>query len=249
MTRRRYGLLLALLSLVFLGGALSLRSGGAEVVAFALLLWAAVSTQLVAAAYLVGEPGVFGKRADGRLSAPRVAAFLPYFLVAWAIRDIAPLVTREPAWSQAADGLWVGRYVRRFTSLPQGVECVVDLTAECPAIGGLPDGVEYIAVPTLDGSAPPLPRFETLVGRLAQSSAAVYVHCAAGHGRSALLVAALLVARGEAQGPEGAVARLSRVRSRISLNVDQRRALDEVCGRLARVPTDDADLADGPQRI
>jgi hypothetical protein len=229
-------MLLALLSLVFLGAALSMGPGGARLLPFVVLLWAAVASQLVAAAYLVGESGVFGKRQDGRLPPLRVLAFLPYFVLAWAIRDLVPLVTREPAWTEVAAGLWLGRYVRNHAALPDGVECVVDLTAESPAIGGLPDSVEYICVPTLDGSAPPPGLFETLVGRLAQSSQRLYVHCAAGHGRSALVAAALLVARREARGPDDAVARLSRVRPRISLNIDQRRALDELSGRLARVP-------------
>lgn len=229
--------MLALVSLPFLGEALAI--GPRDPPAFVALLWATVSAQLVAAAYLGGEPGLFGKRADGRLPLARVVLLLPYFLVAWAIRDFAPLATREPAWSQVADGLWVGRYVRSYAALPEGVGCVVDLAAESPAIAGLPDSVEYVSVPTLDGSAPPEQVLERLVGGLAESPAALYVHCAAGHGRSALVVAALLVARGEAQGPDDALARLSRIRPRVSLNADQRRALDELCGRLARERVDD----------
>ncbi len=225
-------MLLALLSLPLLGEALAV--GPRALPAFVLLLWATLSAQLVAAAYLAGEPAVFGKRADGRLPVARVVLLLPYFLVAWAIRDLVPLVTREPAWTPAADGLWVGRYVRSSAALPAGVECVVDLAAESPAIGGLPASVEYVSVPTLDGSAPPGPAFERLVGSLVESPKGTYVHCAAGHGRSALLVSALLVARGEARGPDDAVTQLSRVRPRVSLNADQRRALDELCGRLLR---------------
>lgn len=237
MTRRtRYGILLGALSLPFLAEALSVGPGGATLPAFIGLVWAAVAAQLVAAAYLVGEPGVFGKRPDGRLPVIRVVALLPYLLVAWAIRDIAPLVTGEPAWSAVSDRLWLGRYVPRHAELPAGVECVVDLAAESPSIRGLPDSVEYVCVPTLDGTAPPAELLERLIGTLAASPRGLYFHCAAGHGRSALLAAALLVARGEADGPEDAVARLLRVRPRVSLNGDQRRALDEICGRLLRLP-------------
>lgn len=248
MTRLRYGIVLALLSLPLLGEALVLGPGGASLPAFVVLLWSALSVQLIAAAYLVGEPAVFGKRPDGRLPVGRVVAFMPYLAFVWAVRDLAPLVTREPPWTGVSERLWVGRYVRTFAGLPGGVECVVDLTAESPAIGGLPDAVEYLCVPTLDGTAPAPARLEALVARLADSPMALYVHCAAGHGRSALLVAALLVARGEAGGPEDAVARLSRLRPRISLNAEQRRVLDEVCSRLVPAVTDD-DVAGGPERI
>ena len=230
---------MALLSLLFLAEGVSLGGSGARLPLFIVLAWATVSTQLVAAAYLVGEPALFGKRPDGRLPLGRRVALLPYLVVAWAIRDLTPLVTREPAWTPVAGRMWVGRWVRHHDELPEGVGAVIDLTCEMPAIAGLPDGVTYVCVPTLDGTAPAPAELEAQVLRFVSSTLPLYIHCAAGHGRSALLAAALLVARGDAKGPAAAVEQLSRARPRVSLNADQRRALDEVCARLARAPFDE----------
>jgi protein-tyrosine phosphatase len=56
--------------------------------------------------------------------------------------------------------------------------------------------LNYICVPTLDGYAPGDEDFGKLISKLSASSEEVYIHCAAGHGRSAAIAVALLVGRG-----------------------------------------------------
>jgi protein-tyrosine phosphatase len=102
---------------------------------------------------------------------------------------------------------------------------VVDLTAEFFAARGVRSGRDYLALPTLDGTAPDEVRFRTLLASLADHPGPVYIHCAAGYGRSALLAAALLLARGLAADARQAEARLREVRPGVRLKPPQRRLL------------------------
>jgi protein-tyrosine phosphatase len=106
---------------------------------------------------------------------------------------------------------------------------VVDLTAEWERARGL-GAVPHLQLPTLDGMAPEPGAFQRLVEALADDPRPTYVHCAAGHGRSAALVAALLVRRGVDEGPERALARLKALRPKVFLTRAQRRLLATVQG-------------------
>jgi protein-tyrosine phosphatase len=134
------------------------------------------------------------------------------------------LFSREPCCHEVAPGLWLGRRPLR-REVPADVVLVVDLTAEFFAARGVRAGREYLALPTLDGTAPDEAALRAAVARLADHPGPVYLHCAAGHGRSALLAAALLLARGLAADHHQAEARLRQVRPRVRLTRRQRQLL------------------------
>jgi protein-tyrosine phosphatase len=189
-----------------------------------LLFWPAVAFLLFAVAYACARPGLLGKRPDGRLAWWSFVLFGPVLALLWAVWHLQRLLSRQPACHEVAPGLWLGR--RPFArELPAGVALVVDLTAEFPAARGLTIGREYVVLPTLDGAAPPEPGFTALVERVAGSAGPVYIHCAMGHGRSATLAAAVLVARGLAADAHEAERLLRRVRPGVRLNPGQRRLL------------------------
>lgn len=231
MSRRvRYGALLGLVSFGFLAEAALLGAAPATLPLVLVLVWAAIATQAVAAAYITAEPRLFGKTRDGRLPPLRAFALLPYLVGAWAIRDLLVLSrSREAPWHEVGPGIFLGRYVKRATDLPPGITCVVDLTCEMARIPGLAPDVEYIAAPALDGTVPAPAELSALVARLADTPGALYVHCAAGHGRSAVVCAALLVARGHAKDADEAARQLRAVRPLVSMNADQLGALALVC--------------------
>ncbi len=218
--------MLGLLSFGFIAAAALLGAGSVTLPIVLLLIWATIATQAVAAAYLAAEPALFGKTAEGRLPPLRAFLLLPYLLGAWAIRDLLVLMRpQEQPWHEVAPGIFLGRYVKRAAYLPPGIVCVVDLTCEMPRIPGLAPEVEYIAAPALDGTVPEPDALRALVERLTETSGALYVHCAAGHGRSAVVCAALLVARGEAKNATEAADKLRAVRPLVSMNADQLQAL------------------------
>jgi protein-tyrosine phosphatase len=122
--------------------------------------------------------------------------------------------------------------------LPPGTTLVVDLTCEMWAPRRLSaGGRSYVCLPTLDGTAPDAIDADvvrTLAARIAAEPGPVYVHCAQGRGRSAAVVAAVLIARGDASDVEQAEAILARARPVVSLNAAQRAWLRRVTAESQR---------------
>jgi protein-tyrosine phosphatase len=189
-----------------------------------LLLWPALSFALVAAGYAGLGPGVFGKRDDGRLAWWAVVVLLPYLLFTWVVWHLHRWLSRQACCHEVASGVWLGRRPLR-REVPAGVGLVVDLTAEFFVARGVRAGRDYLALPTLDGTAPDEDRCRAVLARLAEHPGPVYIHCAAGHGRSALLAAAVLLARGLAADERQAEAHLRQVRRGVRLKPVQRRLL------------------------
>jgi hypothetical protein len=193
--------------------------------AYWLLLWPAVSFALVGVAYGGVGPRVFGKRPDGTLAPWALVVLFPYLALTWLLWHLARLVSRESCSHEIVPGVWLGRRALSH-ELPAGIELIVDLTAEFPRPTGVNIGRAYYCLPTLDATAPGEAGFRELVQRLAAWPGPVYVHCAAGHGRSATVVAGLLLARGLAADARQAEAALRKVRPGVRLNRAQRALLE-----------------------
>jgi protein-tyrosine phosphatase len=189
-----------------------------------LLAWPAASSLIVAAAYASLGPAVFGKRPDGTLAPWSLALNLPFLLFAWGVWHVQRRLTREPCRHEISPGLWLGR--RPFPhELPTGVTRVIDLTAEFIESRRVRTGRIYECLPTLDGSTPPAAALCDLAVRLAAEPGVTYIHCAQGHGRFALVVAAVRIARGLAADPEQAVAMIRAARPGVRIGKDQRALL------------------------
>jgi protein-tyrosine phosphatase len=189
-----------------------------------LLAWPALSFAVVAAGYAGLGPRVFGKRDDGRLGVICCVVLLPYLALTWLAWHLRRLVSRQPCCHEVVPGLWLGRrpLVRE---IPAGVELLVDLTAEFWPARGVREGRTYVTLPTLDADSPDEARLRAFIERVATHPGPVYVHCALGHGRSALLVAAVLLKRGLATDEIEAVRILRSIRPGVRLTGRQRRLL------------------------
>jgi hypothetical protein len=193
------------------------------------LVWLGVSLSLLMAAYAVQGPGLFGKRPDGTLpwwAWPLMGPVIVFLLGLW---HVVRWVSWEPCCHEVAPGVWLGRRPLP-EDLPAGATMVVDMIAEMPAAAGVASGREYVCLPTLDTTAPPLEELNRLLDRLEAHKGGVYIHCAQGRGRSALVAAALLLRRGMASSPQEAVGMLKRVRAVVSLTAMQMRRLRELAG-------------------
>jgi protein-tyrosine phosphatase len=188
-----------------------------------LLAWPGASFLLVGAAFAGLGARVFGKRPSGRLAWWSVA-LLPYLALTWVLWHLLRLTSREACCHEVAPGVWVGRRALP-REVPAGVTLVVDLTAELPEPRGVLSGRSYICLPTLDTMAPDCEAFAALVARLKDHTGGVYIHCASGHGRSATVAAALLIARGLACDAREAEQMLRRVRPGVRLKKAQRALL------------------------
>ncbi len=94
-----------------------------------LLLWAAASLGLVAVAYGVNAPTVFGKRPDGRIAWCPALILLPYRLLMHAVWLLSIRLSRAPAWQRIDERLIIGRRLLDH-EVPAGIDAVLDLTCE-----------------------------------------------------------------------------------------------------------------------
>ena len=158
-----------------------------------ILLWPALAAAIEALAYILEEPRLTGKRIDGTI-APIAAILLRplhfFFLFKWRIERLGS----EPAFHEVAPGLLLGRRCIA-DEIPSNVATIVDLTSEFEEAFSVMEGRDYLVLPTLDARAPALGDFTDLVDLLAKNPAPMLVHCASGHGRSATVAAAILIAR------------------------------------------------------
>lgn len=197
--RRRIGLWYAAGALLLLLGAALTAPWGA------VLGWPALAIGLVAGGYLGLGPRVFGKR-DGRLGFGARIALAPYLLAlgAWRLRDRL----EGPPHHEIVPGLWLGRLVgdgEAAALVRSGVTAVVDLTCEhdeAPPLRGL----DYRNVQVLDLTIPPLAALEEAVDFVLDrmTRGIVYLHCAQGIRRSAVVAAACLLASDPALGVDEA---------------------------------------------
>nr|WP_257644319.1 phosphatase PAP2/dual specificity phosphatase family protein [Luteimonas salinisoli] len=184
------------------------------------LWWPAFSLALVAGNYAWFGAAGFQKRDDGRLSTAARWLYAPYLAAAWI--NSRAWTYRRPAPVEVADGIWLGRTPGRadrdrFT--------VVDVCAELSLPGGARPGDRV--VPMLDLVAPSPSALREAAAAIAdvRPRGQVLVCCALGYSRSALAVAAWLLASGRAQDADAAFARVRAARPEVVLREGHRRAL------------------------
>ena len=187
------------------------------------LAWPALSAALLAVCYLLGAPGLLGKRPDGTRAVWAWLPFGPYLAFTLVVHHLARLLP-EPALDEVAPNLFVGRRVLAH-ELPAGIQRVVDLTAELHEPRGVRQRAHYRCLPTLDATVPDPAGLAALVEELARLEEPLFLHCAQGHGRSATLAAAILLRRGACADPDAAEALMRRARPGIRLKPAQRRVL------------------------
>jgi hypothetical protein len=137
-------------------------------------------------------------------------------------------IERAAPWQEVVPGLLLGRRLRRGEAVGLPAGGVVDLTsefAETPALRTR----RYVAVPMLDSVAPSLAQLTLAVEATSAAMArgATFVHCALGHGRSATVVVAYLMACGQVGSADEGLELVRSVRPAVRLSRGQRRLLDQ----------------------
>lgn len=186
-----------------------------------LLLWPGISFVTVAAGYFGLGARVFGKTADGTQRWWPVALLAPYLLFSRVVWEILTRVSREDCCNEVVPGLWLGRRPRP-SEIPPEVGLLVDMTCEFPVPVCRSAGVQRLCLPTLDAMVPDDDSFRRAINTIVACPAPVYVFCAQGHGRSATLAAAVLIARADAPNVETAETMLRRLRPGVRLSRSQR---------------------------
>ncbi|MFT5353487.1 MAG: protein-tyrosine phosphatase [Polyangiales bacterium] len=214
--RMRYGSLVSLAAVLFALGAWKL---GALV-----LIWPALSFGLVALGYFGLGAWMLGKQRDGTRKAWGYVLAGPFIVFMHALRfALTKARWREDPWNEVVDGIYVGRLVP-LGELPSDVQTVVDLTSEHLEDPAIREAKTYVCLPTLDGSAPGHDELVDLLRQREEWPGAIYVHCAAGHGRSALVAACLVVLGGLSESIDEAMTLMKQKRPKVHLVPHQRGA-------------------------
>jgi protein-tyrosine phosphatase len=187
-----------------------------------LLLWPAGSLGLVAIIYWLGDPALFRKR-EGKLEPAAAWLLTPYLIGAWV--NSRWWTRGQAGTSQVTADLWLGRLPSRAELSVLGVASLVDLSAELPtpttdlAYRGIP--MLDLVVPTVSQLTAAVAAIESLAG-----SRPTLVYCALGYSRSAMAVAAWLLASGQADSVAEAETRIRRARPQVVLCDAHRRSLE-----------------------
>lgn len=201
---------------VVLGLLLGVLATNLPPVAMAALLWTAASFAAVGLAYLFNFHGAFGKRPDGTLATPHVLTLAPFLLFTWSVWHFARLLSREPAISTVSPRLRLARRLlpREF---PPDIDVVLDLTAEFSATAPVHN---YLSLPILDGGVPDAAQLQRIFAAI-PTDATTLIHCAQGHGRTALVATCLLLQRSNLDAAAAIVAVLA-ARPHAKMNRAQR---------------------------
>ncbi|MBL8685457.1 MAG: dual specificity protein phosphatase family protein [Myxococcales bacterium] len=206
------------------------------------LAWPTLSLFVVVLLYAGASLGANTGRWMTREHAPWLQPVLwPFKLVAYSLTVLMRRVRGESVLpSRVVEGLWLGmRPFEREAQIlaEQRVHCIVDLCAELGPIRALRSApFERLEVPTMDRCPPSLEELDRAVEWIAAQRAqgrSVYVHCAFGRGRSAMVTAAALLRLGAARSVPEAMELLRSARPSVSVKGDQRRALDAWAKRRA----------------
>lgn len=184
------------------------------------LSWMAANFVGIGLAYGARFPGIFGKRHDGSMRKLNVIVFFPFLLLSWTTWHAMRLFSRESAVDRIGRDLILARRLLR-SEIPDDVDVVIDLTAEFPERLSVVGARRYILFPILDAGVPSCEALHAFLNA-SPSSGTVLIHCAQGHGRTAMIAACLLLKRGDAATADDAVGRILSVRPGARMNRHQR---------------------------
>lgn len=199
-------------------------------------IWISLSLSCVSLAYIFDMPKVFRKRDSGKIPLGIKWLFMPFFFGVQAYNSWARYRDSVPAIQKISPNLYLA--CRLFPSditflKKQGVSAILDATAEFDGLNWSADDehLAYLNVPVLDHRSPHLEDVQKAMSWMRHyinQDKGVVVHCAMGRGRSVLIVAAYLLATGQAETVDDALRRINDTRATARLNKSQSKALTKM---------------------
>jgi protein-tyrosine phosphatase len=186
----------------------------------------------VGLAFGTKTPGIFMKTSNGRLSLLSYLIFWPYLVLNYLFLILYRRLSRENPMDEIIPGLYVGRQLLQADQEifnQRDIRAVVDVTSEWSEAGFIRTQCAYLCVPILDTCAPTWQQLQDAVTWIEEhrKQGGVFVHCAAGHGRSATIVAAYLLHIQKVIGVQDALDFIRSKRPKISLGEGQLAVLQE----------------------
>ncbi len=196
------------------------------------LLWPAWSALLLSLLYFFNQPRGLGKRSRGTLTVFSWLLFGPYIVFGRVVMRVQAAISAEPACQEVAPGMWIARRIGANEiprELPHSMRRVVDLTAEFPEPRDMRTQPDWRWIPILDAGIPNASaraRLKALAEELAGAPGPVFIHCAQGHGRSAMVAAWLMLRLKRADSVAAALAQIQSVRPGAKVKRCQRKWLE-----------------------
>lgn len=180
--------------------------------------WSATALAAIAAISLRADPRWLGKRADGTQAPLATAALAPFLLALWSYWHVRRPLWSEQAGHQLLPDLCIGRRLLGHELAPverllgARFDHIVDLTCEYREARALRQHPSYVSLPIVDGCAPSAAQLARIVQRVLALPGRKFLHCAMGHGRTAMVAGAVLLVRGVATDVDDALRRIRAVR-------------------------------------
>jgi hypothetical protein len=214
---------------------------------FEFLHLASVGFFVAGAAYLLRAPQILGKRPDGTRHWWAWPILWSYFLFTWAgwsgwakFQPCKKMSTKG-AISPIIPNLWISRRLTdadaRAVNILGAAKTIIDLAPEFAEFPTLRAQPHYLSLPILDGTSATQKQLLHAVGHIQKHiNTGVLVHCAGGHGRSAMVVAAYLLYINHAATPQEAIHTIKQARHHIKLNKKQLATLHKFYEHLKQSP-------------
>ncbi|MFC1850797.1 dual specificity protein phosphatase family protein [candidate division CSSED10-310 bacterium] len=193
-----------------------------------ILVWTGFSFFIVALAYFKLGPWIIGKKADGMISFFNKILLWPYFIVTWSLWHIYRLLSDEDPLNELVPHIFIGRRLLSSEMRPE-IDLVLDLTCEFTEPGEIVSQKQYFCLPILDAATPQPEDLLALINVLNAASGTIFIHCAQGHGRTAMVAAALLLSRGLAVDVRDAISLIAKKRPKIHLQRNQYEFVSQFC--------------------
>ena len=140
-------------------------------------LWGSLALGVVGLGYAGVGPRIFGKSSEGRISPLNGLILAPYLLLLWTVWHLSRALRGEAPFNELVEGITIGRRLLPG-EYPEGIESVVDLTAEFPESSRIRQDRVYRAFPILDGSPSTPETLQHIARAIMDLPGDVYIHCA-----------------------------------------------------------------------
>ena len=193
------------------------------------LAWGALGLAIQSLGYLGAGPGIYAK-SNGRLSLLTRLLLGP--ILAGQYVSLLYYRRQANAWDEALPGLLMGQLLddaRARDLLDAGATAVLDLTTEFSENRLLREQSNYHNLPILDLTAPTPSQLREAVAFIHDNivTGVVYVHCKAGYSRTAAVVGAYLMASGQSESVNAAMAYMRDARSPLVIRPEVVEALQQ----------------------
>ncbi|MCB1176860.1 MAG: dual specificity protein phosphatase family protein, partial [Leptospiraceae bacterium] len=183
---------------------------------------------IVSLSYLMNSIWVFHKnKTTGKIPFGIKMILAPYLYLAMYLNKVSSKFNKNNSINLLLDNIYLGGKTS-FKELPEGIQTIIDLTAELEEDPEISKGKDYICFPILDASIPGKKEFNELLNKILELDSIIFIHCAEGSGRTGMVAVGLCYKKFGFSSFEEALEFATSKREKIKLNKTQKNFMEEV---------------------